>query len=67
MQIILNGETVVTDAVTIQALLEEQEINEENRGVAVALNEAVVPRSAWANIDLSEGDIVEIVQPFRGG
>ncbi len=67
MQIILNGKTVVTDAVTIQALLEEQEINEENRGVAVALNEAVVPRSIWANTDLSEGDIVEIVQPFRGG
>jgi len=57
----------MTDAPTVRALLDEQAIDAEARGVAVALNEAVVPRSAWADTGLTAGDNVEIVKPFRGG
>lgn len=37
------------------------------RGVAVALNEAVVPRSAWPRTTLRPGDRVEVLRATQGG
>jgi sulfur carrier protein len=37
------------------------------KGVAVALNGAVVPAGAWRDTTLAGGDIIEIVRPFGGG
>ncbi|WP_197084494.1 sulfur carrier protein ThiS [Saccharothrix sp. ST-888] len=37
------------------------------RGVAAALNEAVVPRSAWADTVLDAGDRIEILTAVQGG
>lgn len=37
------------------------------RGVAVAVNQAVVPRSAWRAATLNEGDRIEILQARQGG
>ncbi len=39
----------------------------DRRGIAVAVNDAVVPRAAWARTILRPGDVVEIVQPLQGG
>ncbi|WP_010525550.1 sulfur carrier protein ThiS [Nesterenkonia sp. F] len=36
-------------------------------GVAVAINSAVVPRSAWAGTELAHGEQVEIVTAVQGG
>jgi sulfur carrier protein len=36
-------------------------------GVAAALNEAVVPRSAWGTTALDAGDRVEILTAVQGG
>ncbi|MDH6127233.1 sulfur carrier protein ThiS [Kitasatospora sp. GP82] len=36
-------------------------------GVAAALNEAVVPRSSWADTVLGAGDRVEILTAVQGG
>ncbi|WP_344468398.1 sulfur carrier protein ThiS [Kitasatospora kazusensis] len=36
-------------------------------GVAAALNEAVVPRSAWSATGLRAGDRVEILTAVQGG
>lgn len=36
-------------------------------GVAVAVNGAVVPRSAWATTALRDGDAVEVVTAVQGG
>ncbi len=67
MRIVLNGAPAETAAATVRALLDEQGVDAEARGVAVAVNEAVVPRSDWAAAALDAGDAVEIVKPFRGG
>ena len=67
MQIVLNGNPAETAAPTVRALLDEQGIDAEARGVAVAVNEAVVPRHDWIGTRLGAGDTVEIVKPFRGG
>ena len=37
------------------------------RGVAVAVNDAVVPRAAWPAIPLAEGDRVLVIQATQGG
>ena len=43
------------------------EITEANRGVAVAVNGTVVPRSTWAAVDLADGDKVEVLTAAQGG
>lgn len=40
---------------------------DERRGVAVALNAEVVPRSSWPTTTLAHGDHIEIVRPVPGG
>lgn len=37
------------------------------RGIAVALNGEVVPRSAWHTTDLRPGDRVEVLTAAQGG
>lgn len=39
----------------------------EPRGVAVAVNGAVVRSADWARTDLSSGDLVEVVSAHQGG
>ncbi len=39
----------------------------ERRGVAVAVNDAVVPRAAWPATALAEGDRVLVIQATQGG
>ncbi len=36
-------------------------------GVAVAVNEVVVPRSAWSDRLLADGDRVEVLTAVQGG
>lgn len=37
------------------------------RGVAVAVNGTVVPRSTWAEVALADGDTVEVLTAAQGG
>ncbi len=39
----------------------------ERRGVAVALNDAVIPRAAWPAHTLADGDRVLVIQATQGG
>jgi sulfur carrier protein len=63
----VNGESETLGVATIAALLEEKEIGADARGIAVALNGAVVPRAVWRTTRLSPGDTVEIVRAQQGG
>lgn len=42
-------------------------IDSARRGLAVALNEQLLPRREWAGCRLVPGDRLEIVQPLSGG
>lgn len=64
--IIVNGEQQAVQARTLAALLDEKGI-EGGRGIAVAVNGSVVPRSAWPQTAISAGDEIEIVQAKQGG
>jgi sulfur carrier protein len=63
----VNGESEPLAVATLQALLAEKTVDTEQRGIAVALNGAVVPRAAWSATALKPGDSVEIVRARQGG
>ena len=64
----VNGQTEPLAAATLEALLVEKEVDAAGqRGIAVALNGAVVPRAKWPLTQLRAGDTVEIVRARQGG
>jgi sulfur carrier protein len=63
----VNGEAEPLAAATLAALIEAKAIDGSQRGIAVALNGAVVPRAAWPQTALVPGDSVEIVRARQGG
>jgi sulfur carrier protein len=65
--ITLNGANQQLNVRTLAALLDEQDIGADARGIAVAVNGAVVPRAAWTATNLRPGDSVEIVRARQGG
>lgn len=42
-------------------------VTAQQRGVAVAVNGEVVPRSGWPSIELCDGDRVEVLSAAQGG
>ena len=62
----VNGVQEALDAASLSDLLRARGIARP-RGVAVAVNGAVVPASAWDETTLAAGDEIEIVRPFGGG
>ena len=66
MQIKINGEAKNVDApVSVKQLTERLALNMTQ--VAVERNLAIVPRSAYSETMLSEGDEIEIVHFIGGG
>ncbi len=63
----VNGTSEPLAAATLEALLAEKAVDTAQRGIAVALNGAVVPRAAWPATPLKPGDSVEIVRARQGG
>jgi sulfur carrier protein len=63
----VNGESETLEAATLEAMLAEKAVDTGQRGIAVALNGAVVPRAAWPATPLRAGDRVEIVRARQGG
>jgi sulfur carrier protein len=63
----INGESEPLGAATLEALLVEKAVDSGQRGIAVALNGAVVPRAAWRETRLKPGDSIEIVRAKQGG
>ncbi len=63
----INGQDEPLLAATLAALLEDKALDVAQRGIAVALNGAVVPRAAWPQTALKPGDSIEIVRARQGG
>ena len=68
MDVTLNGKKLdVKDGVTLGALLRQHDISDGTDGVAVAVNDAVVPKRQWGELHLREGDAVEVIHAVQGG
>jgi sulfur carrier protein len=63
----VNGKPMETVPEHLVDLLVEQGFQKETRGIAVAVNNTVVPRSMWAETRLLDGDDIEIVKIMQGG
>lgn len=55
----------VEDDLTVARLVAA--LGSGTKGVAVAVNEEVVPRSRWATARLAAGDRVELLRAAQGG
>ena len=69
LELTVNGEArhvAREDAASVEALLHALAVT-QRRGVAVAINDAVVPKSRWGEHALEDGDRVEIIQATQGG
>jgi sulfur carrier protein len=69
MRVVLNGEMrELADGATVADLVERSGLaDERRRGIAVAVDAEVVPRSAWEATELSEGQAVELLTAIQGG
>ncbi len=66
MNIMLNGKArEISDNSSLQEMLEE--INVENRRIAVEVNREIIPRAKHPEFELSDGDHIEIIQAVGGG
>jgi sulfur carrier protein len=68
MRIYVNGErTELGDRATVDEAAAAAGIDPTRRGVAVAVDGEVVPRSRLATTELHEGQRVEVVAAIQGG
>ena len=66
MKFELNGEThEVAGPLSVRELIERYELG--GRRVAVALNARVVPRSRFEQVEVRDGDRVEVIHAVGGG
>jgi sulfur carrier protein len=63
MRVVVNGEPRDLPPGTTLAAIAPERV----RGVAVALDGAVVPHGAWAETQLTDGQRVEILEAKAGG
>ena len=67
MEIILNNQIkIFPEQCTVQQLLDEV-IPEKQKGIAVALNNSVIPKINWQNQFLKQDDEVLIIKATQGG
>ena len=67
MKLSVNDEArELAEGSSLQALLAELGL-EAKKGLAVAVNQAVVPSLQWSATALSEGDEVLVIQATQGG
>jgi sulfur carrier protein len=62
----INGERrALAEGITVAELLRDLDV--ATTGIAIAVNECVVRRSAFASHALADGDAVEIIRAVAGG
>lgn len=66
MTVTVNGQVwELPDGATLADVL--QRLGAPARGVAVAMNGAVVPRASWTGTPLPEGACIDVVTAVQGG
>ena len=67
IEVVINGVTHSVAAATLPEVLCSLQYDPEQRGIAVAVNAEVIPRSEWAATVIAVGDRLEIVGARQGG
>lgn len=68
MELKINNQTkqFATDSLTVQALL-DLEIPIKQNGIAIAINNTVIPKSNWNSHPIQETDDILIISATQGG
>lgn len=68
MELKINNQTkqFATDSLTVQALL-DLEIPAKQNGIAIAINNTVIPKSNWNSHTIKETDDILIISATQGG
>ena len=69
MEITINNQSKILaacDSISVQHLL-NHEIPEKQMGIAVAINNNVIPKSEWETKIISQNDTVLIIKATQGG
>jgi sulfur carrier protein len=67
MNVIVNNKSVeLPDASGIHALLQQLNLSSP-QGIAIAVNEQVVPKSEWESCVLKDNDAVLLIRATQGG
>jgi sulfur carrier protein len=68
LKLTVNGEPLeLPEGATVEYLVECAGPPARDRGIAVAVDSEVVPRSAWNDTVLSEGQRIELLAAMQGG
>ena len=65
MKLIVNGseqEFAVTELIGLLSVL-----NKQPKGIAIAVNQQIVPRQKWSEFQLAENDNISVFQAIAGG
>jgi sulfur carrier protein len=67
MTVLINNETHAATADTSLFHILKKIKMEERKGIAVAVNNAIVPRTNWNQYALKENDAITIIEASQGG
>jgi sulfur carrier protein len=68
MKVVLNGrESDLPDGATVRAAVDALDLPAAGRGVAVAVDAEVVPRTEWETHELQDGARIEVLRAIQGG
>jgi sulfur carrier protein len=68
MRILLNGsEAELTEGATVQTAVDSLDLPAAGRGVAIAVDAEVVPRTEWQTHELNDGARIEVLRAIQGG
>lgn len=65
MKITINGEAAIMEPCTIAQLVRQRDLKPE--AVVVELNMQIVKQNQWSQIQLKDGDILELLSFVGGG
>ena len=67
MEVFINNQSVtVSDSVRLSDVLLQHNFLEK-KGIAVAINNSVVPRAEWSNHTVESADKITIIRATQGG
>ena len=68
MNIKVNGETKeISPGLTLHQLLLDLEIDPSRPGIAVAIEQEVIPRTQWQDTEIRPDSEIEIIRAAQGG
>lgn len=66
MEITVNNELKIINDAKLSALI-DQLLGDKTKGVAVAVNQTIIPKTNWESTSLKEKDSVLIIKATQGG